>query len=561
VTSAPQFDGLDYPPDFVVDPPPHLVWRKARLEVDSREETARANDSDFAQRARYTLDKLGRELGAAVTGGRNDLLNKHAHTMGGFVGAGAITRAEVEAALTAACHRNGLIAEGASAVAATMKSGLDTGIANRFSEEPAQPSDDDENAPDLFTLESNLEDLTRPPGLVGKIIDWCEATTERPSRAAALGAALGFVATLVGRHFASESDARTNLYLVTLAESGFGKDHARQAIKRLATAAGVGWALGPGRVMSTTALRNKLLQHPSSLYMIDEFHGTVAMVTDKRSPYARLLGDDLLELFSAASTVFLGAEYASTPAVDIHNPNLSIYGTSTPDAFWSAAGSAAVSNGLLARFILLDINTSKPARRQPSADIRKVPTELIRACQSLVQAHGGNIALDGSRPIAAKSVRADADAARLLDDFKDRIEAKELSADGRQKPFLNRAVEHAIKLALTVAVGTDPKRPVIDGLAMEWACKLAWHSTCSLIEETRDRIGDSQREADYNAIMKLIKSAGPDGLKPSVIPDRTRGMDARRRDELLNDMKASGRVRFGAVQTKRGTRDRWVFVR
>jgi hypothetical protein len=45
------------------------------------------------------LDKLSGELARETRGGRNDMLNKAAFTMGGFVGSGTIERAEVEATI------------------------------------------------------------------------------------------------------------------------------------------------------------------------------------------------------------------------------------------------------------------------------------------------------------------------------------------------------------------------------------------------------------------------------------------------------------------------------
>src|SRR5438876_345819 len=108
-----------------------------------------------------------------------------------------------------------------------------------------------------------LADLTRPPGLVGDIVDWMEQSAERPKRALYLAAALTFVATLAGRKFASESDLRTNLYFVTLAPSGHGKDHAIGKIALLASAAGVEHFLGPARIMSASALRGLMKRAPA----------------------------------------------------------------------------------------------------------------------------------------------------------------------------------------------------------------------------------------------------------------------------------------------------------
>ncbi|BBF93420.1 DUF3987 domain-containing protein [Blastochloris tepida] len=444
---------------------------------------------------------------------------------------------------------------------------------------PAQPvaavveaDDDGDDCEATFAPVASLEDLTHPPGLVGDIIDWCERTSERPARSAALGAALGFVSALAGRKFASPTDLRTNLYILTLAESGYGKDHARQAItriadcvdnpdvRRLGTKDGLGDYLGPGRAMSATALRNLLIKKPSVLLQADEFHGTLNMMNE-RSSLARLLADDFLSLFSSASTSYAGAEYAGTPAVKLYAPNFSVHGLSTPSSFWLAAGSRSLTSGLLPRFILLNIDAPKPARREPEASIRDVPPDLVRRCAAIAQL-GGNLHRDGTAPAPPPVVVPYTDAARAaLEQFRAYVEEQEAVVNDRCRPFLHRAAEHAIKLALTVAVGVDCTRPRITGEVMEWACSLAWHSTCSFIAESAERIADNEREADYLRVFRLIKGAGPAGITEGVLRDRTRSIDSRRLADLLGSMVAAGRVRRDDVQTKKGKRPRLLFVR
>lgn len=403
-----------------------------------------------------------------------------------------------------------------------------------------------------------LEVLTHPPGLVGSIIDWCEKTSERPSRAAALGAALTFVGALAGRQFASPSDARTNLYITLLAESGFGKDHARKVIKRLASCAGLDHFLPAGRVMSTTALRNSIMKQPAQLLMIDEFHTTMRLINDKRSPFGQLLTADFLECFASAGESFAGAEYAKTPAVTIHNPNLCLYGTTTPDAFWASAGSECITNGFLPRVILFNIEGGKPPHRDPEAFYKDVPSSLISACKAFHVK--GDIPWDGSVPRTPRVVPYGPSANAAISELRERVHTAELKADKAQRPFYHRTVEHAVKLALTVAVGVDTANPEISRDVMSWACDLAWYSTQTLIAETHDRVTDNQREADYNRILRLIKESGSNGVTPGIIPDRTRSIDERRRNEILRDLQIGGRIALRQVLTKRGSRDRYFFV-
>ena len=95
---------------------------------------------------------------------------------------------------------------------------------------------------------------------------------------------------------------------------------------------------------------------------------------------------------------------------------------------------------------------------------------------------------------------------------------------------------------------------------MKWAVKLAWLSTCTMIEETGDRISDNQREADKKRIFGHIKRAGKDGITDGKIGDRCGSIDKRRRDELLYDLASAGRITEKLVTTKGRSRKRYFLA-
>jgi hypothetical protein len=80
--------------------------------------------------AAAALEGCTRELAAAASGQRNELLNALAFRLGRMVARGWLHRAHVEANLIGAMHINGYVGEeGIRAVEATLRSGLDAGIA------------------------------------------------------------------------------------------------------------------------------------------------------------------------------------------------------------------------------------------------------------------------------------------------------------------------------------------------------------------------------------------------------------------------------------------------
>ncbi|SET90179.1 PriCT-2 domain-containing protein, partial [Oceanicella actignis] len=184
--------------------------------------------------------------------------------------------------------------------------------------------------------------LTIPGGLVGDLARYMIETARRPQPLLAVGASLCALGALMGRRYRTESDLRTNLYIVGIADSGSGKNHAREVVNRLFFEAGLAHHLGGNKIASGAGLLTALHRQPAILFQLDEFGMFLSAAADrKRSPrHVTEILDNMTELYSAASGVFLGAEYAnrdgSNERRDIVQPCLCVYGTTTPLHFWGA---------------------------------------------------------------------------------------------------------------------------------------------------------------------------------------------------------------------------------
>lgn len=399
-----------------------------------------------------------------------------------------------------------------------------------------------------FKSDASLSDLTRPGGFVEELIDWIVSSAEHPSRELALSAVLPFVGALIGRRFSGYRDARSNIYTIALAPSGYGKDHARQQIKRLIASANLHAFSGPARIMSATALRNALLEKPSMNCQIDEVAGPLREMLDPRANvHQQMLKSDLLEYFSTASTYFEGAAYAQVKAVKLEAPNLCIYGTSTGDDFWNSVSGLSLRDGFLARLLLFNVEGVKPELTIPKHDVKHVPDAIRIGAQQLAMA-GRSGRLDipqsdrGDIPRQTVDVPMTPEAEERRGEFKADIERKLAKADSAHHAILNRAVEHAVKLALIVAVATTPDAPTVTGVNMAWAIQLSWLSCCALMRESSFNIADSQREAAVGKVLRLVRDAGEAGLTIGKLTDRTRGLDQRLRREIVQDLAVAGRI-------------------
>ena len=561
-----------------------------------------ANDA-YVERA---IDLELGELASAPGGGRNNRLNDAAFSLGTFVGAGALSRSEAESLLIGVASNwpnlpksKGTIARGLDAgakqprqmpepmyqrdegtrpidttalVANTLRKRAEKEkAAKEPAPEPATPRPIDDDEPPEYKLEAvaDLESLTYPGGLLEDLIDWITSSAEQPSRALAMAAVIPLVAALCGPRFSTGSrDTRPNVYTVALADSGFGKEHARSQIKRLLMAdQGVFEKYsGPARIMSASALREVLEANQSVNCQIDEFGGFVRDITDRKAgSHQRAISTDLRDYYSASSTFFEGAAYRGTPPKRIYNPNLCIHGTSTPEQFWSALSSASAEDGLLPRLILFHVTGAKPTAVKPERDVRWVPHTLLMRMADVagidVAKQRGNLSGTKIPTIRTGEIKPyeipwTEDARGILAAVKETIESKENAVAAESQPFMRRIIENAIKLAIIAAVGIDPKRPEITEVVFEWAACLAWTCAAAMLAEVGERLSDNQREANYKRIQGLIKKAGAKGITEGRLADRCKAIDGWQRKEIMEDLAKTGQVDFAESANATGRKTR-----
>lgn len=405
--------------------------------------------------------------------------------------------------------------------------------------------------------------LCEVPGLVGAIVTWLNKTARNPSPTLNLGAALTYVGALAGRRYEGPTGLRSNVYVVGLAPSGFGKEHPRAGVKSLASASGtLAKFFGGNKISSSSALRNRVKQNPSLVYMIDEFGGFMRKVTSPKSGnHEKEIAEDLLEMTGTAASIFMGADYAQNLAEPIHNPNVCIYGTSTPDAFWKALASGSVADGFLPRFIMLDAGIQRPEPRDPSMSVSKPPKSLIDAIQDFtVHKFGGKlngITANGSTSCTPIHAEWGDGAKRVFDHLVDRMFLTMDAGAKDMEPIYARVAENAMRLALIVAAGTSYEQPVITEGIMQWAAEVAMQSSVMLIEQADERMADNDRQAEYKRVRAIVSGAKWTGTTRSDVARRLKGaMDRRRMHDVIDQLMEAGEVVEGVVRATNGKQNK-----
>lgn len=403
--------------------------------------------------------------------------------------------------------------------------------------------------------------LSQLDGALAMMIEHILASAIRPQPWLAVGASLTALGTLMGRKVRTDSDLRSNLYVIGLAESGGGKDHARKAIKEMFSQAGFASHLGGERIASGAGLISALTRQPASLFQIDEFGRFMANVVDKhRAPkHLSEIWDLFTELATSAATTFMGAEYADQkerPRQDIIQPCACVHGVTAPGPFWESLSTGSLQDGSLARFLVFRSEDDIPDRNRTPRSLRDVPQPLLDALKAIANAGGsnrGNLAQTGSATIvpAPILVKMDPSALAVFDDLDLEMTGRQRAAVGtEQGAVLARVWENTAKVALIKAVSADPYAPVIREPDALWARALVGHCIGTLLLQSERHLADTRTEKHHKKVLEIIRAAGAKGIRRRDLTRKTQFLDLRVRQEVLQTLIESEQITSVSTQTK-----------
>jgi hypothetical protein len=359
----------------------------------------------------------------------------------------------------------------------------------------------------------------------------------------------------MGRQYRTESNLRSNLYIVGIADSGSGKNHPREVVNELFVEAGLAHYLGGNKIASGAGLLTAIHRQPTILFQIDEFGMFLAAAADRRRSPRHITDilDNMTELYTAAGGIFLGAEYANRDGQkerrDINQPCLCVYGSTTPLHFWNALQGSNVIDGSLARFIILPTENDYP-EENAGAGIRVSPPPLIESLRFISAGGGRRVSgnLIGMTP--GHETAVDPMTVPMQPGAKEAF--RTLGADitnelreARGTAFtaiLARIAENAQKLALVRAVGLDPKAPAIAADDADWAIRLVRHFAKRTMVAVERHVADNVTERNHKRMLEIIRAAGDAGLTKNELVRRTQFVDKRQRDEILATLVEAGQV-------------------
>lgn len=365
-------------------------------------------------------------------------------------------------------------------------------------------------------------------GLIGAIAQWSLDTARRPVPEFAVLAGLSFVATMFGRQVVGPTGAGINLYLVGVAGPGFGKEHAHKTIQTIALDAGMQDLIGPGEVTSGSAIEKVCRRRPVFVMPWDEMGVVLQSVTGAgSSSWAKTIRKVLLEIFSKSTSVWSGKEHADpqrdSSAEPIHAPTVSLFGMSTPTTFYRGLTEETLSDGFVARMVVIEAK-QRPAR-QDAPPLMVTPVTLSSALKDARQAlpvpdtAKANWRNPFMRPHLYTVPWADEQAESKWIAIED-WQYEQIEEHGAHDGLIGRTAEHVIKIATVRALSNNPSDPRVTVDDVEWAYAIVQRSIDTLDAGAREHMAGSQFEELCKAIMRALRRAGG-SLPQSKLVTRT----------------------------------------
>jgi hypothetical protein len=397
-----------------------------------------------------------------------------------------------------------------------------------------------------------LEFLTQPTGLFGELCSWINATAFKPQPYLTLGCALAFLGVLFGRKVKDTLGSRTNLYVMSVAKSSAGKNHAMKKIRQLCMAANCVDLLAGSNIASDSAIESRVAEHPASIFLLDEIGHLLVNIKSGASKHQAQIVSSLMQLYSSASDVYLGREYAD--AVNqrrIVEPCLCIYGVSTPEIFASGLSSSELNDGWLSRCLVFYVEDEP--RKLRDTDLTAPPpqhlVELVSAWakRTVTPAGGKTISqfVVGSADSLQEAppeqiiVPTNADAEKRCRDFDDMAELLSKNEPQLSSSWL-KAEENARRIALIIGCSDSYDSPVVTIAAADRACRMVKMIIEDFGTHVVPEISDGRTEAEKSKIIGIVREFGFSGCTKREITRKTRWAGGRQRNDLLADLVEGG---------------------
>jgi|GEM_PF-3362481 len=376
----------------------------------------------------------------------------------------------------------------------------------------------------------SLEELTRPSGILGDIVNYYNATDGNTQPLFAVQSALATCSVILARNFESNFSNRSSIYLMNLGKSTTGKEHGKNVIERVLLACGKDDLISGEGYTSASGVLSALMDKPRHIAIIDEFAKYIHAAQNKNSSghlmeanayltqsYSKLNGTMRPRSFA---TLQLTQEKKKQMAnMKVTNPAITLLGIAPPQDFFQTIDASALSDGFLNRFIVCVSDAKRIIRRHKEP--MPVPQNIIDWSDVI-----------SSRIPTTLECPVDAPATEVLNFTSDAVEEQEKfqqfaidEADLLEKwnmdTMTGRLNENAMRLALIHALSKNPYTDIIDIDDMIWGIEWVKYNYQIVIDKIKMSVSNSEHEGHKKEVLQAIRDIGSKGITWSQMQKQT----------------------------------------
>lgn len=413
---------------------------------------------------------------------------------------------------------------------------------------------------------ANLADWTEPEGLLAEMTEWILLSSRRPNRPLAVASALSTLSAVCGRHLFGPTGTALNVYIACLAGTAVGKNRPLAAVAEIMRAAKLDHLQTTAKGFSVSAVEQMVLDHPCCVATVDEIGANLlGRMSHKNSNTHELaMRGALLELWSREQGMppFATHRRAGSASTPVPSPSISIFGVSTPEAFYGAVTSGSVKDGFLNRFLIAHAAPrAKPI--EVSEDARKVPQRLIGALLDIIPDAKGNLgnALGvfslNIEPVGHRIPWESAKTRTAAEQFEEHILAL-MDANPDPAPLMGRIYEYSVRLAALHAVSRAGRNAKVTQQDFAWGASWAIQSARAMIDGALSLMAANDYEQKFNSIRNAIQESGKIGRNELL--RKIRSVNAREREDIIKHLKEGGWIVETSIETKGRRALGWKWV-
>jgi len=370
------------------------------------------------------------------------------------------------------------------------------------------------------TNETGLID--RPNGILGDIFDYYNTTSGNNQKGFAIQTALGICSIILGRSYKTSLENFTPLYLLNVAKSGTGKEHAKTVVEKILYQVNLDHLIAGDGYTSAGAVFSTLLDRPKHISVIDEFGRYLEAGRDmgKGNQHQREANTKLMEAISRSHSIMRPPSYSSMTlkkdAADaiknrlVHNPAITLLTMTTPNTLFKSLDMGAIKDGFFNRFIVSISDTKRSIRhhKQPIG----VPNKIIMwANDVMARADQIHTASEPASPVTLEFSNEAYEMQLVFQQYANVDLPNSLEKYGMAE-LSGRANEMAMKISLICALSRDPHTTIIEAQDMEWAIYYVKQSLEKTVERLKITLSHSGFEANKKELLADLRERSSNGI-------------------------------------------------